>query len=94
VNGSVDASMDKPICDFQTEPEYVQCTYTKGVLMFDGIRRSVGDKNFYKALKKYYIDYKFCLATPADLISTFNNVCRGDMEGYINSWLYDKIIVS
>ncbi|MBO5394608.1 MAG: M1 family metallopeptidase [Clostridia bacterium] len=92
VNGSVDGVMDKPLCQFETEPEYVQCTYTKGVLLLDSIRQTIGDKKFHRALTKYYNEFAFKNATPADFISVFISVSGTDMEGYINSWLYDKIV--
>ena len=92
VNGKVDLVMDKPVCEFETEPEYVECTYTKGVLLMDAIKGSVGEKTFLKALKNYYSQYQFKNATPAHFISVFNKTCGGDMESFINSWLYDKIV--
>lgn len=93
VKGSVDGVMDKPLCEFETEPEYVQCTYTKGVLMMEGIKRTIGEKKLIKALKKYNNDFAYKTASPADFIANFIKVGGGDLEGYINSWLQDKIII-
>ncbi|MBQ8908671.1 MAG: M1 family metallopeptidase [Clostridia bacterium] len=93
VNGGADGVMDKPICEYATEPEYVECTYTKGVLLMDAIKNSIGEKNFLKALKLYYNQFKFKLAAPEDFIASFIKVSSGDMEGFINSWLYDKVVV-
>ena len=91
VNGFVDGIMDKSLCEFQTEPEYVQCTYTKGVMMMDSIRNSIGYKKLIKALKKYYNENQFLIARPEDLIAVFNKVSGGEMEGFIRSWLDDKV---
>lgn len=93
VTGSVDGSMDRAICDFATEPEYVQCTYTKGVIMFNTLREMVGDKKFKSALKNYYHDFMFKNASPADLIAQFVSSCGKSTEGFFNSWLEGKVVI-
>ena len=93
VNGSVDTSMDRPLNKFDTQPEYVQCTYTKGLLMFDSIRKSLGDRKFFKALEDYYTDFAFKNATPADMIASFNKSSHCDLEGFFNSWLNGEVVI-
>ncbi len=94
INGEVDTSMDKDLDEFNTEPEYVQLTYTKGVLLFDGIRKSVGDKKFLKALKTLYEDFAFKNLNRAELIASFCSSTRSNLENYINSWLDGDIIIA
>lgn len=93
VNGEVDTSMDRPLNKFDTQPEYVQCTYTKGMLMFDSIRKSVGDRKFFKALKDYYQDFAYKNASPADMIASFIDSTRTDLEGFFNSWLNGDVVI-
>ena len=93
VNGEVDTSMDRPLNKFDTQPEYVQCTYTKGMLMFDSIRKSVGDRKFFKALKDYYQDFAYKNASPADMIASFIDSTRVDLEGFFNSWLSGDVVI-
>ncbi len=93
VNGEVDTSMDRPLNKFDTQPEYVQCTYTKGMLMFDSIRKSVGDRKFFKALKDYYQGFAYKNASPADMIASFIDSTRVDLEGFFNSWLNGDVII-
>ncbi len=93
VTGSVDTSMDRPLSDFNTEPEYVQCTYTKGLLLFDAIRDSVGDKKFFKAVKDYYQDFSFKNASPADMIASFIKSTGYNLEGFIMSWLNGDVVI-
>lgn len=93
VTGSVDTSMDRALSAFNTEPEYVQCTYTKGLLLFDAIRETVGDRKFFKALEDYYQDFSFKNATPADMIASFNHSTGYDLEGFIMSWLEGDVVV-
>lgn len=93
ITGNVDGRMDRSLKEFNTEPEYVQCTYTKGVLMFNSIMETVGEKKFYKALKNYYDEYAFKNAKPEDLISTFERSTGYKLEGFINSWLNGKVVI-
>ena len=93
VTGSVDTSMDRALSAFNTEPEYVQCTYTKGLLLFDAIRETVGDRKFFKALEDYYQDFSFKNATPADMIASFIKSTGYDLEGFILSWLEGDVVV-
>lgn len=92
LSGKVNTKMQRNLSDFNGEYEYVEITYTKSFLMFDGFRESVGDKKFLKGLKRYYEDLKFKLATPDSLISCFEKVgC--DAQGYFYSWIDGKVII-
>lgn len=86
-------AMDRALCDFDTEPEYVRCTYTKGVLMFDTLRESVGDRKFTRALKDYYQKYAFHNANPADMIASFTISTGYNLEGFFNSWLNGEVVI-
>lgn len=92
VQGSVDGKMDRPLNQFQTEPEYVQCTYTKGVLLYDNIYQLIGEKKFFKALKNYYQDFKFKNAMPEDLIASFVKEGGGKIEKIFETWLQGKVV--
>lgn len=93
VMGSVDGKMDRALCEFQTEPEYVQCTYTKGVIMLNTLREMVGDKNFYGALREFLTQFKYKNARPEDLIAVFVKVAGRNVEGFFESWLKGKVVI-
>lgn len=92
VFGDIDTSMNRSLENFNTEPEYVQCTYTKGVLMMDFLRNSIGKAKLVKGLKNYYQNYSFKVAKPEDFISTITKVGGGKMENAIKVWLEGKDI--
>ncbi len=64
----------RPLCDYSGHGEYVMITYVKGCLMFDTIYEGMGATKFYKALSHYYTNYKFCIATPQNMIDSFCSV--------------------
>ena len=93
VLGEVDTSMNRSLKDFQTEPEYVNCIYTKGTIMFHTLRETIGDKKFEKALKSYFNSYCFKNASPAQLIESFIRGSGYNLEGFFNSWLNGSVVV-
>ena len=93
ITGQFDGRMDRSLYQFETEPEYTQLTYTKGVLMFDSIMHDIGEKKLEKGLKKYYKDYAFKIATPHDLIYCLSKGSGYNLDGYIKSWLDGKVVI-
>jgi aminopeptidase N len=89
--GGKDTSMDRSLKDFTSEYEYVNIAYVKGALMFDYLRVSVGEEEFFKGLKKYYKDYSFKNATPDDLIFVYENSCQ--TSGFFSSWINGEVII-
>lgn len=93
LNGKADTSMDRPLDQFPTEPEYVACTYTKGALLFDTLRESVGERKFFKALKDYFKYYSYKNARPADMIASFESSTGYKLEGFFSSWLDGEVVI-
>lgn len=94
VNGTVDTSMDKALDQFATEPEYVQLTYTKGVLLFDNLREMLGKDKFLKALKELYQDYAYQNISPAELIASLSSSSNRNLEKVIKSWIDGEVVIA
>lgn len=92
VLGDVDESMNRNLGEFETEPEYVNCVYTKGVLMYDSLRKTLGDSKFFKCLKDYFENFRYKNASGADLINSFSSSSHRNLEGYFSSWLNGEVI--
>ncbi|MDE6302903.1 MAG: hypothetical protein K2M36_04895 [Clostridia bacterium] len=85
-----DGRMNRPLSSYLTEGEYVAVTYYKGALLFDTLRALVGDRKFQAALKHYYADNLYAVATEDSLIAAFKT------QGYnitriLSSWTDDKV---
>ena len=93
LNGKADTSMERDLDQFATEPEYVACTYTKGALLFDTLRESLGERKFFKALQNYYKYYSFKNASPADMIASFESSTGYELEGFFASWLNGDVVI-
>lgn len=91
VLGSVDEKMNRSLDEFSTEPEYVNCVYTKGVLLYDSIRERIGKKKFERCLKAYYKKYKFKNVKANELKSCFSRVSGRQLYSLFDAWLEGKV---
>lgn len=89
-NGKDDTSMNRSLPQYQNTQEYQFLIYAKGQLMFDLLRKTIGDEAFFFALKSYYKKYKFSRATGDDLIGELEFASKTHLKGYFESWLDGK----
>lgn len=89
--GDADTSMQRSLKDFISDYEYANVAYNKGMLLFDAVRRSVGDDKFVSALKTYFKENRFKIASPEALTACFAR--SSDVEGIFESYVQGKIII-
>ncbi len=88
----LDESMDRKLTEFSTEPEYVYCTYTKGMLLFDSLRKTLKDKKFFKCLKKYCENFSYQNVSEDELVSAFSKYAGMNLSGYFASWTNGTVV--
>lgn len=87
-----DTTMTRPLSAFSSEYEYVSIAYVKGALLFEYLRSTVGDDAFYKGLNAYREAYAYKIATPDDLVGTFERLgCN--TNGFFESWFTGKVVL-
>ena len=84
--------MSRPLSEYSSEYEYRCLAYDKGVIMWDALQKSIGDKKFYAGLKNYYKDCKFKMATATDLITAFEKT-GVSVKGLFDAFLSGKAVV-
>lgn len=89
--GKAVTTMNRALCDFSGEYEYANIAYNKGLLLFETLRQSMGDEDFFAALRTYYDDNKFSIASQEALIASFSAL--PDYESVFDSFLEGKIII-
>ena len=92
VLGRADTSMVRHLKDYLSEYEYRCLAYDKSLVMFDALRKSVGDKKFLSSLKRYYKENLFAMATPHSLIGSFEKTGL-DVSGFFDSFLRGKALL-
>lgn len=90
----VDESMQRDLSQFLTEPEYVNCTYTKGMLLFDSLRDTLGKRKFEKCLKNYYKEYKFENSSYEKLVKSFSKSANRNLENFFASWVEGNVKIA
>ncbi len=92
VLGRTDTKMTRHLKDFLSDYEYKCLSYDKAIVMFDTLRKSVGDDRFFASLKKYYKENRLKIATPESLIGAFERSGL-DVNGFFESFLSGKAIL-
>ena len=94
IRGEVNTKMNLPVNEYQNDYEYSYMVYIKGVIMFDELSKTVGDKKVIDGLKKYYKDNKFKIATKDDFYKAFSSACHKDLKNFFDGYLYGTTIIS
>lgn len=92
IYNKIDTSMIRSLKDFSSEYEYVNIAYVKPCIMYDSLRNTIGDERFFKALKRYYSQYKFKNVQPDDLVGAFEKV-GADTNGFFKSFFDGTAII-
>jgi len=92
VLGRTDTKMSRHLKEYLSEYEYKCLSYDKAVVMFDALRKSVGDKKFFAGLKKYYAENRYQIATPEAMVGSFEKVGL-DVNGFFHSFLQGKAVL-
>jgi len=68
VDGLQDPSlvMDQPVADFSSGPVYEAIIYSKGALLYDSIRTTLGDRPFQQFLQEYLETHRYGIVDTAD----------------------------
>ncbi len=92
VLGRTDTAMTRHLKDYLSEYEYRCISYDKALVMLDTLRKSVGDKKFLEALRKYYQGNKYAVASVGSLVGSFEKTGL-DVHGFFDSFLLGKAIL-
>ena len=88
----VNTNMLRSLNEFESEYEYVIMAYVKPCIMYDYLRKSIGEQRFFNALSKYFKDYSFKNACPDDLVGTFER-CGADSNGFFKGFFNGSAII-
>ncbi len=92
VLGRADTRMTRHLKDYLSDYEYRCISYDKAVVMLDALQKSVGEETLLAALRKYYKQYAFKMASVGGLIGSFEKA-GVDVSGFFDSFLSGKGIL-
>lgn len=70
-----DLAISSPQYAFPDSAIYSAFVYSGGATFLHALRTTLGDDTFYQALQTYYSQFLHRIATPTDLIQTFEHAC-------------------
>jgi Peptidase family M1 domain len=84
---SDELAVSRSVSSFQNnETIYSPVVYQKGALFFQALREKLGDEVFLSALKAYFSANRYRLASPEDLLDSFEAACGCDLQGLYQDW--------
>ena len=92
VLGRANTRMTRHLKDFISDYEYKCLAVDKAVVMFDTLRKSIGDKKFFHALEKYYRSCAYKVASVGDFVGCFE-YAGVDVSGFFESFLQGKAVL-
>jgi hypothetical protein len=66
---------------------YSYVVYSKGALFFQALRQEVGDQAYFSALRNYYQEYQFRIASGSDLLKLFEKAAGQPLGDFYRKWL-------
>ena len=83
----------RPIYKYKNDKEYVIFTYLKGSLLFDTLYQTMGEQKFWSALKQYYNNYQYAMATPLAMSQCFVNKGGKEIQSIFDAFIDGKEII-
>jgi hypothetical protein len=77
-----------PVADYSSESEYGLIVYAKGALFFDALRREIGDEVFFAFLQRYFEEYRYGFALPANFERQAEAACGCNLNALFDLWVY------
>lgn len=94
IRGEVNTKMNLAVNEYQNDYEYSYMVYVKGVIMFDELRKTVGENKLISGLKKYFEANKFKLASKTNFYDAFAAACHKDLNGFFDGYLNGTTIIA
>lgn len=88
-----DERLDQPVDKF-SEQAYSGIVYGKGALMYDVLRKELGDEKFFEFLQRYYREQQFDRADSDEWLQTLNAVAGKDMTPFYQKWVEGTAITA
>ena len=81
-----DVIVNTPTDDFPSGNAYGYAAYVKAPMGFKAIYDEIGHDAFAAAVQQYYIDHRFSVASPDDLLAAFENASGQELDDLWNHW--------
>ncbi len=73
-----------------TDHMFGATTFYKGALFMHWLRETIGDAEFFAALRTYLADHSYGLTTTSDFKASMTKACGATLDPMFTSWLVDS----
>ncbi|WP_312108837.1 stalk domain-containing protein [Brevibacillus reuszeri] len=77
--------LDKPLQTFTTEEEFHWTWYSKGALLFDNLRRQIGDDSYKRFLKRVQVNYHGSVIGAEHLDQALGQALQGEANYFVTN---------
>jgi hypothetical protein len=85
-----DPVVDTPTDEFASSGAYVFAAYSKAPLGFKAIFDEIGADAFTEAVQTYYLEHRFSVATPDDLLNAFEAASGRELDELWSHWFEES----
>lgn len=83
-------NLARELSQMYSRQDYYLTAYTGGESFWFGLEQELGEEKVKQVLRRYLANYRFRMATTADLLQVIRQEAHCDMEDYFNQWFNDK----
>lgn len=84
--------MERNLKDFSSEAEYVMIAYNRSEIMFNEIRKTLGDAKFYKFIKNFIKDHVYKNVNSIDFYNSLNKTSKNAGKVF-NSYVSGEAVI-
>lgn len=88
-----DQRLDQPVDQFDSEG-YGAIVYGKGPVMYDVLRKELGDEKFFAFLQRWYQEQAFDRGDSEEWLQTLNAVAGKNMQPFYDKWVTGEVAES
>lgn len=77
-----------PVSTFTGGVGYFGIVYARGAMFYDALRDLIGEEALLQALRDYYADFMYQIATADDLLRSLENASNHNLGAFFREWLY------
>jgi aminopeptidase N len=87
VERNAEASIDRPVDNFENSSQYETIIYGKGALFYEQLRLALGDRQFKRFLQDYLRKYRYQIVDTDDWLEAVRSLQNPTLETLYTEWV-------
>ncbi|MFN8488845.1 MAG: M1 family metallopeptidase [Caldilineaceae bacterium] len=86
-NAQADRALNEPVKRFGSSKQYETVIYAKGALLYDSIRKILGDRQFTRFLQSYLANHRYQIVDTNDWRATLRTLNNPQLDELYQNWV-------